>query len=183
MSKSQLAITQGGTGAATASAALTALGGVATSALKTVATTGNFSDLLLKPTTLAGYGITDAADLGNNIFTGNQMYTAIDKGTIASGTVTFDFSTGDIQRLQVNGALTIALSNFPATGIFCEMAIELVNGGLYTITWPTINWVTSTGATTMIFASNGVTLQSAGTDWVMLWTRTGSTTVYGRIIR
>ena len=135
------------------------------------------------PTTIAGYGITDAADLGANTFTGSQSYTRIDKGTVSSGIVSFNFLAGDAQRLQVGGALTIAVTGFPPTGIFTEMVVMLVNGGSATITWPTINWVTSDGSTTTTFSLNEIILQVVGTDWVMLWSLDGGTTVFGRVIR
>ncbi len=107
----------------------------------------------------------------------------VDKGTVSTGTVTFSFADGNVQRLQVGGALTIALSNPPASGFYGEMVIELVNGASATITWPTINWIKSDGTTTTTFASNGVTLQTSGTDWVFVWTRDAGTTYYGKIVR
>jgi hypothetical protein len=107
----------------------------------------------------------------------------VNKGTVSTGTVTFSFADGNVQRLQVGGALTIALSNPPASGFYGEMVIELVNGASATITWPTINWIKSDGTTTTTFASNGVTLQTSGTDWVFVWTRDAGTTYYGKIVR
>jgi hypothetical protein len=64
-----------------------------------------------------------------------------------------------------------------------ELFIEGVNLGAATITWPSINWITSTGATTTTFSLNGVTLQTSGTDWVLLWTRDAGTTIYGKVVR
>jgi len=96
-----LAIADGGTGASSASAALTNLGGLAASlvsafgltliddadaatarttlGLSTVAATGAFADLLSKPTTLSGYGITNAETLGTvrGLNTQTTSYTAV----------------------------------------------------------------------------------------------------------
>lgn len=106
-----------------------------------------------------------------------------DKGTVVSGTVTFNYTDGSHQRLQVGGALTIATGAWPPSGTNGSMLIELVNGASAAITWPTVNWVKSDGTTTTTFASNGVTLQTSGTDFFVLWTRDAGTTIYGKFVR
>ena len=58
---------------------------VNSSALSTVATTGNFSDLKGKPTTLAGYGITDGGTIGNG--TGTSVTMSGDATMNAAGVV------------------------------------------------------------------------------------------------
>jgi len=113
----------------------------------------------------------------------NSAFVYVDKGTVSSGTVTFDYSAGSNQRLQVGGALTLATSTWPNSGNMGELVIELVNGASATLTWPTINWIKSDGTTTTTFSSNGVTLQTSGTDFVILWTRDGGSTIYGKIVR
>lgn len=102
-----------------------------------------------------------------------------------SGTTNaLDFTNGSHQRWAPNtGAQTLSITNWPQTGNLGELLIEGVNLGAATITWPTINWITATGATTTSFASNGVTLQTSGIDWVFLWTRDAGTTIYGKVIR
>ena len=138
------------------------------------------------------------ATLGTNIFTGNQTggdnkliqwalqdvaMTYLDKGTVSTGTVTFSFADASHQRLQVGGALTIAVNGWSPTNNNATLMIELVNGASAAITWPTINWIKSDGTTTTSFASNGVTLQASGTDFVVLWTRDGGATIFGKVIR
>lgn len=138
------------------------------------------------------------ATLGANTFTGNQTggdnkliqwalqdvaMTYLDKGTVSTGTVTFSFADASHQRLQVGGALTIALNGWSPTNNNATLMIELVNGASAAITWPTINWIKSDGTTTTSFASNGVTLQTSGTDFVVLWTRDGGATIFGKVIR
>lgn len=102
-----------------------------------------------------------------------------------SGTTNgLDYVNGSHQRWAPNtGSQTLTISNWPPTGNLGELLIEGVNLGAATITWPTINWIKSDGTTTTTFSSNGVTLQSSGTDWVLLWTRDAGTTIYGKVVR
>ena len=98
-------------------------------------------------------------------------------------TSALDFTNGSIQRWAPSGTVSLTTTNWPPTGNLGELFIEGINLGAATITWPTINWITSTGATTTTFSSNGVTLQSSGTDWFLLWTRDAGTTIYGKFVR
>lgn len=102
-----------------------------------------------------------------------------------SGTTNaLNYENGSHQRWAPNtGAQTLSITNWPPTGNLGQLLIEGVNLGASTITWPTINWITSTGATTTTFSSAGVTLQTSGVDWVLLWTRDAGTTVYGKVVR
>jgi len=102
----------------------------------------------------------------------------------SSTTNGLDYVNGSCQRWAPNtGAQTLTISNWPPTGNLGELLIQGINLGAATITWPTINWVKSDGTTTTTFSSNGVTLQSSGTDWVYLWTRDAGTTIYGKVVR
>lgn len=98
-------------------------------------------------------------------------------------TNSLDYTNGSHQRWAPSGTVTLSVSNWPPSGNMGELLIEGVNLGAATITWPTINWIKSDGTTTTTFSSNGVTLQSSGIDWVVLWTRDAGTTIYGKIIR
>jgi len=110
--------------------------------------------------------------------------TRFDYGTITTaGTVTLNYAQGQQSRVQVGVAITIAFSNWPASGVLGERLLELVNGAAFAVTWPAIRWVLSDGTYTTTFASNGVTLQSSGTDWILLWSTDGGTTVYGKVMR
>lgn len=109
----------------------------------------------------------------------------VDKGNSGTTAQTLDYSAGQHQKLTVTGSFTMnAPSNWPATGNSGMLMLELVNGASATITWPgSINWVKSDGSFTTSFASNGVTLQSSGTDFVLLWTRDSGTTTFGKVVR
>jgi len=113
---------------------------------------------------------------------GNVTISIVDKGTVSSGTVTFDVSAAMRQRLQVGGALTVAFSNWPASGKWGECMIALVNGGSATITWPTVNWHVGDGTTSTTFSNMGITLATSGMNLVHVWTIDGGTTLYGRAI-
>ena len=106
-------------------------------------------------------------------------YTYYNSNTVSA----LDYTNGSQQRWAPSGTVTLTVTNYAPSGNLSELFIEGINLGAATITWPTINWITSTGATTTTFASNGVTLQSSGTDWFLLWTRDAGTTVYGKFIR
>jgi hypothetical protein len=124
-------------------------------------------------------GFTRAGDKGDSGTLSSLGQT--DKGTVSSGTVTFDVSTDVKQKLTVGGALTIATSNWPASGNYGELEIELVNGGSAAITFDdTINWLVGDGTTSTTFGDQGVTLQSSGTNHLLLWTTDNATTIYGR---
>ena len=106
-------------------------------------------------------------------------YVFYDSGTTSA----LDYVNGSQQRWAPSGTVTLSVANWAPNGNLSELLIEGVNLGAATITWPTVNWIKSDGTTTTTFSSNGVTLQSSGTDWVLLWTRNGGTTVYGKVVR
>jgi len=98
-------------------------------------------------------------------------------------TSALDYTNGSQQRWAPSGTVSLTTTNWPPSGNLGELFVEGINLGAATITWPTINWITSTGATTTTFASNGVTLQASGTDWFLLWTRDAGITIYGKFVR
>ena len=102
----------------------------------------------------------------------------------SSTTNALDYVNGSHQRWTPNtGAQTLSITNWSPTGNLSELLIEGVNLGAATITFPTINWIKADGTTTTTFSSNGVTLQTSGVDWIVLWTRDAGTTIYGKVIR
>lgn len=103
----------------------------------------------------------------------------VDKGTVSSGTVTFLQSAGAKQKLTVGGSLTVAFGGWPASGIYGEIEVQLVNGGLG-VTWPTVNWLVGDGTTSTSFSAMNVTLQNPGTNWVIVWSTNGGVAIYGK---
>ena len=110
-----------------------------------------------------------------------------DKGTVSTGTVTFSLGDGNVQRLQVGGALTIALSGWPTAGNHAAIKLNIVNGGSAAITWPTVQWIQKDGTSTTnisTYLSNigRNALQASGLDEFVLWSDDAGTTVRGKIL-
>jgi hypothetical protein len=97
-----------------------------------------------------------------------------DHGTVSSGTVNIDRTDNTItHKITAGGNFTITLSNFPASGSYGEVALQLVNGGAYTITFPTVTWINDAEPN----------LQSSGTDFIVFFSTDGGTTVFARSLR
>lgn len=192
----EIALFNGATGELIKSATTTGLLKAASGVLGSVVSGKDIKTI--NSASILGAGDIALAALGANTFTGDQtggdndliqwnlkdvssQYN--DKGTVVSGTVTFNYTDGPHQRLQVGGALTIATSTWPPSGTNGSMLVELVNGASATVTWPTVNWIKSDGTVTTTFSANGVTLQASGTDFFVLWTRDAGTTIYGKFVR
>jgi hypothetical protein len=77
--------------------------------LAAVALSGAFADLTGKPTTIAGYGITDGVSLTalNQALSAGFRRTPADLGTRTTGTEILDPGKGTLQKLIANGAFTI----------------------------------------------------------------------------
>jgi hypothetical protein len=127
------------------------------------------------------------ATTGANTFTAAQSVVRVDKGTVTNGTVTFNYSSSNVQRLQVGGPVTIVLAGFPPAGTFGEVMIKLVNGGSAVVTLPTIQWILPSGVTTgtlstYFIAIGRTALQDSGIDFLYLWTDDGGGTIYGKLL-
>lgn len=88
--------------------------------------------------------------------------------TASSGTVTLNYTNGDLFKITLTGSITIAVSNLPV-GKVAALTLQIVNGGAYTITWPTeLDW------------AGGVvpTLTTSGVDFVSIM-KDASETIYG----
>lgn len=102
----------------------------------------------------------------------------IDKGTVGTGTVTFNVAQAQKQKLTVSGGVTIAFTGWSNAGSYSEIEIELVNGSS-NVTWPTVRWMAGDGTFSSSFSGTGVTLASSGTNWVTNWSTDGGSTIYG----
>lgn len=107
----------------------------------------------------------------------NSGIAVFDNGIAASGTKTFNVDSSRVHKVEVTGSHTWAFSSWPAG--YTTVRILVKNGGLGTITFPTINWYVGDGTSTTNFATSGVTLQSSGTNTIDVWSPDGGVTLYG----
>ncbi len=145
----------------------------------------------------------DAATLASNTFTGAQVYSDqqlsrgmtkdmgivfLDKGNSGTSAQTLDYSAASHQKLTVTGAFVMnAVTNWPPTGNTGELLLELVNGASSAITWTmsgtTQKWWKADGTSVSTYAASGYTLQSSGTDWLLLWSTDAGTTTNIKVMR
>lgn len=99
----------------------------------------SFSSITSLPTTLSGYGITDALTSSNGTATNLQLnavrYRQAADQSAGSGTVTMNFNDGDFFKITATGNIAIAISNIPS-GYFVNMYLACHNFGAWSITWP-----------------------------------------------
>lgn len=132
----------------------------------------------------AGTNGTDGVDGVDGVDGADAVTIFTSKGSQSGGTQVFDLNTCDMWGMTVAGSLTVSITNWPASGILGELCLELVNAGAHVITWPAgIRWVKADGSFTTDFATSGQTLQSAGTDFILFWTRDGGSTVWAKVLR
>lgn len=74
-----------------------------------------------------------------------------DNGTVSSGTATIDYRNGGFQRLKVGGDISIAFTNWPASGKTGVITLMLIGGKDHTVSWPDNETIVS--ADTSISAS------------------------------
>lgn len=99
------------------------------------------------------------------------------KGSVTTGTVTFDATANSEFTLTNGGAHTWA---FTWGSGYSEFEVIVTNAGAFAITMPTVNWLVGDGTTSTTFSSQGVTLQASGVNHFLFWSPDGGTTVYGR---
>lgn len=150
-----LAVANGGTGSTTASGALTNLGLTAT------ATELNYTDGV---TSNIQTQLNAKAPIASPTFTGTVTATSYTDGVYALTGTALDPANGTLQTktLAANTTFTDSLS----TGE--SMVLMLGAGASYTVTWPTITWVTSAGNVAPTLTAN---------DTIVLWKI--SSTLYG----
>lgn len=101
------------------------------------------------------------------------------KGSVSSGTVTFDATRYGASTLTNAGAHTWAFT-WPASG-YAPYQVLVENAGAFPITLPAgIRWRKGDGTYSTTFSDQGVTLQAAAPNEFGLWTFDGGSTVYGK---
>jgi hypothetical protein len=104
-------------------------------------------------------------------------------GSPSTTTITLSAANYGHHKVQAAGARTISFTWAGTSGETEFLFLEAVDFGAYTITWPSgTRWIKSDGTYTTTFSSNGVTLQSSGTDFCMFW-RSPDGYIYGKWLR
>jgi hypothetical protein len=106
------------------------------------------------------------------------------------GTVAIDQSASNVFAATFSsGGVTWTMSNWPASGTYGEVQIEVINGGTATHTFPgAVKWVNPDGTLTTSFSTymtnqrGTTTFQTSGTDFVCFWTRDGGANVYAKVL-
>lgn len=104
----------------------------------------------------------------------------------ASANLTLNYNDGIHQRWAPgSGSKTLVISNWPAAGEHAELMIEGIGLAAATITWPSyIWWMRYDGSYAQAFSYTLATLQGGtASDFIVLWTREGSTRVFGKVVR
>jgi hypothetical protein len=184
VSTSALPITKGGTGAGTASGAITNLGITATAAelnildgVTATATELNYNDITTLGSSQASKSVT--ADANGDVIllqelkatSYNESYVAVTSTTNAT---TVDCEAGNTFMHTLTEATTFTFSNPPATGTAYSMSIEIIQdagASGFAVTWPTITWPTATTPT--------ITATANAVDVFVFTTRDGGTTWRG----
>jgi hypothetical protein len=131
-----VALANGGTGATTASAALTSLGAAP-----------------LASPTFTGTVTTSTISNSGSITAKNYVIT-VPSATTAAATTSINLSTGNIFKINLGANITtLSLSN----ALVGTYILEFIQGGTYTVTFPTTNWKWSGGSAPTITATSGKT--------------------------
>lgn len=141
---------------------------IADSKLATISTAGKVSGFAITSGTIGGSTAIDTT--GAITTTGQATLKEIKETTFTlatTGTIALDPANGSIQRSVLTGAPTFT----DALEAGQTVVLMLENGASYTVTWPTITWVTSAGNTPPTLTAK---------DTLVLWKV--STTLYGAYV-
>jgi len=103
------------------------------------------------------------------------------KGNSGTTAQVINYADGEGQTLTSTGAFVLSATGFPA-GRIAGVLLRLINGGANGFSTTGITIMKSDGSFTTTFSSAGVTLQTAGTDLILLISY-GDGTVYMKVAR
>jgi hypothetical protein len=122
----------------------------------------------------------------NNDMLGSLIYngvaadfglTRVSKGTVSSSQ-TIDFSAGHFQTLTTGGSVSLAFSNFPASGVAGIVFVQVtVSSTAHTLTLPAAVSVNAQGIQGLNPSTNVITFAATGTYLFQFITSDGGTTI------
>jgi Collagen triple helix repeat (20 copies) len=122
---------------------------------------------------------TSRAPLASPTFTGvvtlSRSAFTLPSTVTATGATTINWANGEVQQVSLTANATIAVSNWPASGNWAKLVLQIANTGAFNITaWPAGTlWPGGTLPT--------ITSGSGKKDVIILATPDGGTTIYGSI--
>jgi hypothetical protein len=143
-----------------------------------------FADITSKPTTVSGYGITDAYTK-SEVDTLKSQYLMTSGGTMTGAITSFrethqalasgsiDLSAANQFSITITANTTFSVANVPPSGQVMGFILEITNGGSKTIGyWTGVKWAGGTAPT----------LTAAGVDILGFYTRDGGVTWRGMVL-
>jgi hypothetical protein len=98
-------------------------------------------------------------------------------GTL-SGTVTINYVSGHFQTLTTGGSVSLAFSNFPASGVTALVSVVItVASTAHTVTMPATVSVNTAGVPGLNISTNVMTFAATGTYTLQFVTSDGGTTI------
>jgi len=124
-------------------------------------------------------GTTLDNDMGGSLlynYQSNQSTQTLVTQTTTTGTVTLNWQSGSYQSLTPTGSVTLAFSNWPATGVAASITLQItVTNTAYTMTLPAA--VSVGTANLQGYAAGIVTFSTTGTYTFNFSTVNGGTTI------
>lgn len=126
--------------------------------------------------------VTKSVDINGHYLKWNNDDSVFDVGkpteipttySLVSGAITIDRKNGEIVSLNLSNDITgMTVTNWPASGIFGRLVLEINNAGNYAIT----SWPTGT-----VWPGGVAPTLSNGIDIIILMTLNGGSTIYGSV--
>lgn len=126
------------------------------------------------PATVVNVGTTNAAVFNFGIPPGADGTAGVeeflDHGEVSSGTETLDRDVAIVHRIKATGNFALAVSNWPPNAVYGEILVEAADFGAHTVDLSIVDVY-------LTYDGNAPSFQTSGTDYFVLFTRDGGSTV------
>lgn len=103
--------------------------------------------------------------------------------SLSAGIAAVNYTESVYHKITVDAAQAITFGGF-TNGKVGSVVLEMINGGAAAITWPAnLKWIAPDGSFVTSLADMSVTLNSAGKDFITVFSEDGGTTLYGKVVR